>query len=468
MQFGGAPLSLFPAKLWFGAEVDVTDRPDGEVRERRIQPRTEVPARVELRFSSFSKFVSQYVANVSTGGMFIVTQDTLPAGTPVEFRLALADGFPLIEGTAEVVWVRGSGQALEGPPGMAVRFLKLDESGRELIGRMVEQRLQSGEGVFEVGEAAAPPVEAGGDPFDVASHAPETPAKVAFDVFPAPAAPDGESPAGSGAFHITQVRDEAAGGRAGGGRRTSTLIAVIAIVVVIVAALVYLGPWGLEKSGEGVAGATGSRSVAQPPEAAIPPATEDNAVVTTGENSIAEGRAPAGGEPGTGRPAGAATVPGEAMEEPAGGTKVAAASPGRNERARMAEGSRGAQAAVSTPGRGEAAVARRLSRIDIRREGGGTRVDLLLDGVLARSRIRSFSMDNPPRYVVQVRGLTADDPYAVVVSGTPELQRVRLGYHGEARHPYLQIVLDLTRGDVRVRRQADGRSLILHLARPRR
>jgi len=468
LQFGGAPLSLFAEKLWLGAEVDVTDRPDDEVRERRIQPRTEVPARVELRFSSFSKFVSQYVANVSTGGMFIVTQETLPAGTPVEFRLALADGFPLIEGTAQIVWVRDSRQALEGPPGMAVRFLKLDESGRELISRMVEQRRQSGEGVFEVGEATASPVGAGGDPFDVASHAPETPAPVAFDVFPAPAAEEGEFPGVSGAFHVTGVRDEAAEGRAGAGRRTSALIAVIAIVVVSAAALVYLGPWGRKKPVDAPRDNTRSGATARPTQVAIPSTAGGRADATTGENGTAEEAAPAAGAPGAARPADAAGAPGKPVADSRGGTKVGTASPGKEKRARMPEGSGGAQEAIPAAVRGGTAVAGRLSRIDIRREGGGTRVDLLLDGVLARSRIRSFAMDNPPRYVVQVRGLTADNPYAVVGSGTPELQRVRLGYHGEARHPYLQIVLDLSGGDVQVRREAAGSSLILHLARPRR
>jgi len=106
-----------------------------------------------------------------------------------------------------------------------------------------------------------------------------------------------------------------------------------------------------------------------------------------------------------------------------------------------------------------------MIRVDIGKEAGGTRVALVLDGTAPSSMVRGFSMSDPPRHVVQLRKVVTDAPYAVIPAGTPELVRVRLGYHEERRPPYLQIVLDLRDGGVRVRQELSGDTLILHLGR---
>jgi len=103
-------------------------------RDRRMS--VAVPFR--YRYQSFIDFVETQSINVSRSGMFIASNEPLPAGSVVEFEFALADGYPLLKGRAEVVRVSAH------PPGMGLRFQQLDEQSRKLIERIAEVNSQEG------------------------------------------------------------------------------------------------------------------------------------------------------------------------------------------------------------------------------------------------------------------------------------------------------------------------------------
>ena len=112
------------------------------------EPTSDSP--VELRFEKFSAFVEGYAPYLSLGGMFLGTDDLRPVGSTVGFEVGLNDGFRLLQGVGQVIWVRLEDEGPERPAGMGVRFQALDDKGRELILKVIEERVRSGGEPFDV------------------------------------------------------------------------------------------------------------------------------------------------------------------------------------------------------------------------------------------------------------------------------------------------------------------------------
>ena len=115
---------------------------------RRIRLEREV----KIRVPQFDTFVTEYSSNISTTGMFILTNNPKPPGTVVAFEFSVADDWKLIRGQAQVVWVRHRAEGPEQPPGMGVRFVELDGQSRRLIRWIVEKHIREGGKPFELEE----------------------------------------------------------------------------------------------------------------------------------------------------------------------------------------------------------------------------------------------------------------------------------------------------------------------------
>ncbi|MGE5232518.1 MAG: TIGR02266 family protein, partial [Acidobacteriota bacterium] len=124
-----------------------------------------IDAEVLLEFENFGGFIREVSANISNGGMFIKTRYLKPIGTVVHFQFRLADHMELIRGTGTVVWTRWRDQGPGAPAGMGIQFLDVDEPSQLLIAAIVEQHLQHGGAVFDLGTAAGeggqPPADPG-------------------------------------------------------------------------------------------------------------------------------------------------------------------------------------------------------------------------------------------------------------------------------------------------------------------
>ncbi|MCP4203499.1 MAG: hypothetical protein GY769_16395 [bacterium] len=116
---------------------------------------------VQLRFSKFQDFLTEIAGNISPGGMFVGSENPQPPGEQFEFECSLADGYPLVSGRAEVVWVRRLSMSADEPCGMGVRFLDLNEGSEELIRRIVEERLKAGDSTFDLEGEVGEVTEAG-------------------------------------------------------------------------------------------------------------------------------------------------------------------------------------------------------------------------------------------------------------------------------------------------------------------
>jgi uncharacterized protein (TIGR02266 family) len=314
-----------------------------------------------------------FLRDLSPGGMFVRLVDPEPPGARFRFTLRLTGSRRLVRGEAEVVWVRATYDWPGQPPGMAVRFVTLEERGRGELGRLLGE------------EPLAPAETEGGLLVDeVASAGPA--ADVAADV---PEAPEGGAP--------PLVPMLSAQARVRSGRVPLAAAAAGALVLVLLSvswvwrrASAAPAPGPGESGGSAaVAAAVRSPAPRPPPQAAIP-------VVPSG-----------------------VPAPAEPAPEPA------------------------------PPARGGAG--RRLLDLRWEQHPTGTRLVARFDGAVAAERVRSSRIGgDSPRQVVQLRGIAGNPPGAPWEPATPELVRVRAGFHPSAEGGELHLVLDLADPAVRV------------------
>jgi uncharacterized protein (TIGR02266 family) len=146
----------------------------------RDSRRVPLATKVQFKFDRFSGFISEYSANISPTGMFIVSSNPEPQGRILELEFRLGDGFEIIQGQGEVVWSRSVSDGPLRPPGMGIRFLDLSEGSKDLIYRIVDRYVQEGGTPFDLTSAR----DRGPDePESLGSPAPALPS-------PVPAFPD--------------------------------------------------------------------------------------------------------------------------------------------------------------------------------------------------------------------------------------------------------------------------------------
>ena len=100
---------------------------------RRQEERFEVIHRV--RFSSGEEFLSEYAENLSRGGMYLVTEESLKPGTVLQARLEIPGLEKPIELKGTVAYRVGAEQSFEQgrAPGVGIKFLELDPEARQRL-----------------------------------------------------------------------------------------------------------------------------------------------------------------------------------------------------------------------------------------------------------------------------------------------------------------------------------------------
>jgi uncharacterized protein (TIGR02266 family) len=92
--------------------------------------------RAILKHPNIETFVQRYAQNVSKHGVFFKTAKPKPVGTTIKFELKLADGTKVLRGVGEVSWIRAT-ETAGAPPGMGIRFQKLDANSRDIVKRIL-------------------------------------------------------------------------------------------------------------------------------------------------------------------------------------------------------------------------------------------------------------------------------------------------------------------------------------------
>ncbi len=107
-------------------------------------------SRITLEFDKFSAFVEDYASNISMSGVFLRTDELRPVGSTLDFEFKLVDGFRLVQGVGEVAWLRLQSTGPERPAGMALRLKSLDDKGRELFLKIMEEQVKKNAESFDV------------------------------------------------------------------------------------------------------------------------------------------------------------------------------------------------------------------------------------------------------------------------------------------------------------------------------
>lgn len=101
-------------------------------------PQKPVGLTIKLPWHSVDEFAVKFAKNLSDNGFFVKTSEPKPRATQLAFKVMLASGELVLQGTAISRWVRGEGDPL-GPAGMGVEFLSLDPASRALFNKMLAQ-----------------------------------------------------------------------------------------------------------------------------------------------------------------------------------------------------------------------------------------------------------------------------------------------------------------------------------------
>ncbi len=107
-----------------------------ENRRSPQQARKAVSLTVKLAHRGIDEFVEKYATNISVGGLFIRTREPQPLGTVVHFKIEIANGQRMLQGTAVVKWIRGPTDPA-GPAGMGLEFKELDEASHAVVKRIL-------------------------------------------------------------------------------------------------------------------------------------------------------------------------------------------------------------------------------------------------------------------------------------------------------------------------------------------
>jgi len=438
-----------------------------------------VPDDVEILVETFGQFLAQHAQNISEGGMFLRSAAPAPPGARLSFAIRLTDGYTLVRGVGEVMWTREPGDDPGKPPGMGIRFVELEESGRELIRKLVEERrrrraegrpptvpmrlqvrrssptpprtvvqVAGPEEPFETpgGDTAAAGLLPGTGPFAVPASdtdtgtatGPVTDTDTATDTVTDTdsdtgtgkdtASPSGERgsvrpPSGNGwsQEELPEIGlpadyyDSEPPPPPPPSRGLGFWLFAIPVGVLAVAALLY-GAWR-----QGLLPVPGERSqeTTAPRAASTRPAEEGSTRLPTPAADVERPEAP----PATASPT-------EGPEPPA-----AAPSP---------PPTTAAPPPTVRPATGIRAIRHRTA-------DGGTEVLIEGDGPIAGSRVRLTMLENPPRALVRIRGIRRPYEPTVTHVGSPAVSRIRVWLHGELTPPELYVVLDLPRPGIHAR-----------------
>ena len=434
----------------------------------RDSRRVPLETRVQFKFDRFSGFLSDFSANISPGGMFIRTRTPQPAGTVLEFEFRLGDGFELIKGRGEVVWVRPEDEGPARPAGMGLRFLELSLGSKELIYRIVDHHIQQGGTPFDVTQHPS-------DPVPVPPPAPEPEGPGGFDPSPyelsrddwmkareplpaaplpgfaagAPApeaaSPPADEPSAAAPLFASTLASE----RPPRPRRALPWV-LLAVLVVLAA-----GAWLFRDPLLGLAGLGGGGEIAQvtPPVARRRPGRLRTPALPAASPAETPAAAPPLDTAGAGAPAGPLTEVSPIRPAPPAVTpKPPATTPAPAEK----------PAPVPAIPEDTGPPATGVEKITFEKAFGGTDVILWGNGALhSGSYVRSRIEGNPPRELIRISGIKRPAPAARLVVGTPEVLQVRTGLHAGNE---LHVVLDLAGPKVTVTRVEEGENrLRIHL-----
>jgi CRP/FNR family cyclic AMP-dependent transcriptional regulator len=104
------------------------------ITEFSARQTTRVRKSLSLTYKDDRAFIKAFTGNVSSGGLFIRTENPLPQGEKFFLKLQLPDVSEPLKINCEVVWSRRKSEATDTrPPGMGVKFLEMSRQDSDVL-----------------------------------------------------------------------------------------------------------------------------------------------------------------------------------------------------------------------------------------------------------------------------------------------------------------------------------------------
>ena len=92
---------------------------------------------VRYKSATVDEFIDNHAHDISPGGMFVKTPKAFVPGTLLKFEVRIAGDISVISGVGRVAWKRDAESVTPSlPPGMGVKFIKLDDESKAVIERL--------------------------------------------------------------------------------------------------------------------------------------------------------------------------------------------------------------------------------------------------------------------------------------------------------------------------------------------
>jgi len=110
------------------------DKMVSRITEFSTRQATRVQKSLSLTYKDDRAFIKAYTGNVSSGGLFIRTENPLPQGEHFFLKLQLPDVSEPLKINCEVVWSRRKSEATDArPSGMGVKFLEMSRQDSDVL-----------------------------------------------------------------------------------------------------------------------------------------------------------------------------------------------------------------------------------------------------------------------------------------------------------------------------------------------
>lgn len=111
-------------------------------KDRRKAPR--IPLKTPIVFKPLGRkkeFTSDYSENLSTNGIFLVTDVPLEIGIQLELHFSLPNSRKLIKAEGRVVWKTKHQEGKDEHEGVGIEFTKIDDESKKIISEFVERNV---------------------------------------------------------------------------------------------------------------------------------------------------------------------------------------------------------------------------------------------------------------------------------------------------------------------------------------
>ena len=110
-------------------------------KEYAVRDEVRTAKSLSLTYRDHQSFIASYSTNISSGGLFIKTENPFPQGEQFLLKLQLPDIPEPLKINCEVVWTRTQGDDERKPLGMGVKFREMSKNDNQILQRYLKEIL---------------------------------------------------------------------------------------------------------------------------------------------------------------------------------------------------------------------------------------------------------------------------------------------------------------------------------------